>query len=142
MSGAPRHQHRLHWTASLWPGLPQLWGRGSWAALCVSVGFTVVACVLLAATLVYDAWIPPDARNIGFAALVVVWVLAFVESRTQWRRAALGLVSEEARLDPQERRERLFVEAQRLYLAGDWRAMRKTACVSCSHSTRATPRRG
>ncbi len=110
----------MHWSVLLWPGLAQAWGRGSWAGLAVAVGFTWVGCVLLVATVVYSGWIDTEARNLGAAALVVVWVLALAESRTQWRRAALALVSEAAREDPAARCERLFGEAQRLYLAGDW----------------------
>ncbi|MEM9354211.1 MAG: hypothetical protein AAGA92_14480 [Planctomycetota bacterium] len=113
---------RMHWSALLWPGFAQAWGRGSWAGLAVAVGFTWVGCVLLVATVVYSGWIDADARNLGAAALVVVWVLALAESRTQWRRAAMALVSEAAREDPAARCERLFGEAQRLYLAGDWDA--------------------
>ena len=96
MSGAPRHHHRMHWTASLWPGLPQLWGRGSWAALCVSVGFTAVACVLLAATRDRSWWEParlmalsllltllasPYARNYDYIVMIVPLAVALDQTK-------------------------------------------------------------
>ena len=48
--------------AYLWPGLPQVWLRGSWVGLTLAVGFTALANVLLAATLVWDEWLPARAR--------------------------------------------------------------------------------
>jgi hypothetical protein len=43
----------------LWPGLPQLWLRGSWAGLAAASGFAVLVDFVLATTLVWtEIWVP------------------------------------------------------------------------------------
>jgi hypothetical protein len=51
-------QPKLHWSAYLWPGLPQVWLRGSYVGLALAIGFTALANVLLVATLAWDEWLP------------------------------------------------------------------------------------
>ena len=135
-----RQQPKMHWSAYLWPGFPHLWNRGSWAGLALAVGFTVLLNVLLVAKLVWTEWMSPGARQVGFGVLVVIWSLAWLESRADWRRylaewgageranlgtAATGSSGVEGGEDPEEdefeeRSDKLFHDAQRQYLAGDW----------------------
>ena len=111
--------------AYLWPGLPQLWIRGSWAGLAVAVGFTVLANTLLLAALVYTEWLSRDVKLIGFGSLVTVWLLAWWLSRDE---RSLGqarlddeLLSASSEADPvEEKRDELFREAQQKYLENDW----------------------
>jgi len=81
-----RQRRKMHWMAYFWPGLPHLWNRGSWAGLALAVGFTVLLNVLLVATLVWTGWMSPEARQIGYGVLVVIWSLAWLESRADWQR--------------------------------------------------------
>ncbi|QDT01171.1 tetratricopeptide repeat protein [Adhaeretor mobilis] len=112
-------QPKLHWSAYLWPGLPHLWARGSWAGLALAVGFTVLLNVWIAATLVWNEWMPPEVKTVGAGLLATLWVLAWVEGRADWRRY-LAELGERDGLDPSERSELRYKEAQQKYLAGDW----------------------
>jgi hypothetical protein len=115
-------QPRLHWCAYLWPGLPQVWLRGSWVGLILAVGFTAIANVLLAATLVWEEWLPARGRWIGLAGLAVIWVVAWIEGRAEWRRliAQWKEGAEESDNLPDPVREQGYREAQTAYLAADW----------------------
>src|SRR3712207_5035698 len=105
----------------LWPGLPQLWTRGSWVGLTLAVGFTALANVLAAATLVWTEWLPANIRWGAFGTLAVVWVLAWIEGRADWRRLLAELSAGETAIgDPQEQADCWFREAQSAYLSGDW----------------------
>ena len=115
----------MHWTTYLWPGLPSLWLRGSWAGLVVAVGFTALANVLLLATLVYREWISSDALWIGYGALTLVWLLAWWQSRWERRAVLADATGEDAPLSPGKEKKRirleeLFREAQRKYIESDW----------------------
>ena len=115
----------MHWTTYLWPGLPSLWLRGSWAGLVVAVGFTALANVLLLATLVYREWISSDALWIGYGALTLVWLLAWWQSRWERRAVLADAAGEDTPLSPgaekkRNRQEELFREAQRKYIESDW----------------------
>ena|GEM_PF-577552 len=125
----------MHWFAYLWPGFPHLWNRGSWAGLALAVGFTVLLNALLAATLVWAEWMSPGVRQIGYGVLAVIWSLAWLESRADWRRylAERRVVELSAQQtiagstpgamvdgESEELVDRLFRDAQVQYLAGDW----------------------
>jgi hypothetical protein len=105
----------------LWPGLAQLWLRGSWVGLVVAVGFTALANLLAAASFVWTEWLADQIRWTAVAALGVVWLLSWIESRADWRRLLAELSAGEAGLpEPSELSDRWFREAQAAYLAGDW----------------------
>ena len=74
---------KMHWTAYLWPGLPHLWIRGSWAGLAVAVGFMALANTMLLASFVYREWITGDALWIGYWALAATWLLVSHQARCQ-----------------------------------------------------------
>ena len=118
-------QPKMHGIAFLWPGLSHLWNRGSWAGLVLAVGFTILLNVLLVASLVWTEWMTARARLIGFGALSVIWFLAWLESRADWRRYVAELTAGRAAEGPEgetpsERSDRLLGQAQQQYLAGDW----------------------
>ena len=127
--------HKIHKTAYFWPGLPQLWIRGSWAGLLVAVGFTVLANVLLLATLVFGEWLSTETRLIGTGVLAVVWLLARWQSRTERQAGSIAATyatineettDEEVEAEagvverPPAERDLLFREAQGHYLSNDW----------------------
>ncbi len=128
----PVPARRIPSIAYFWPGLPQLWIRGSWAGLLVAVGFTALANVLLLATLVYGEWLSAETRLIGLGMLVAVWLLARWQSRAErlaFRIDATDneeLNDEEATDRPPAERDLLFREAQGHYLSNDWVAAEQT----------------
>ncbi len=130
-------QPKLHWSAYLWPGLPQVWLRGSWVGLALAVGFTALVNVLLAATLVWNEWLPPRARGIALGALAAIWVVAWIDARADWRRMlAEWSGGEQSAADPDVRSDQWFREAQIAYLAGDWVSAEKTLIKLLRHDAR------
>lgn len=116
---------KLHWSTYLWPGLPHVRTRGSWAGLALAVGFTSLANALVVAAVVWPRWLPPRVLAGGGVLLAVVWVLAWIDARAEWRRRLAEWASGETG-DPVERSDRLFREAQASYLAGDFVAAEQT----------------
>jgi tetratricopeptide (TPR) repeat protein len=79
------------------------------------------ANVLAAATFVWTEWLSRQVWWVAFGTLAVVWLLAWFESRADWRRLIAELSAGEGGLpDPAEQADRWFREAQAYYLAGDW----------------------
>lgn len=116
---------KLHWSAYLWPGLPHVWTRGSWAGLALAVGFTALANALFAAAVVWPRWLPQRVLAGGGGLLAVVWVVAWWDARAEWRRRLAEWASGESG-DPVERSDRLYRDALASYLAGDWVAAEQT----------------
>jgi len=118
---------KIHPMARLWPGLPQLWHRGSWAGLAVAVGFTALASTLLLATCVFHQWLTANALRIGFTVLAVVWLAAWWQSDTRRGHAGrstdttiLGSAKQVITKVGEAQRDQLYHEAQREYLKNDW----------------------
>ena len=113
--------------AYFWPGLPQLWVRGSWVGLAVAVGFTALVNVLILATCVFSEWIPPEQLLGGYGLVALAGVNGWWQSRRHTSielsstengdesatgASAVGLTSQPS--------EELYREAQQVYLQGDW----------------------
>ncbi len=113
--------------AYFWPGLPQLWVRGSWVGLAVAVGFTALVNVLILATFVFGEWIPTEHVLGGYALVALAWLTGWWQSRRQsegessptesgdesaGEGSAVGFTTQP--------REQLYREAQQVYLRGDW----------------------
>ena len=130
-------QPKLHWSAYLWPGLPQLWTRGSWVALALAVGFTALANALAAATFVWDEWLPARGRWAALVVLAIVWLIAWLEGRADWRRLLTELSAGDAPVaDPTELADRWYREAQAYYLAADWVSAEQTLVKLLKHDPR------
>lgn len=96
----------------IWPGLPWLWLRGSYAGLVLALAFAVTLDVAVVTTFIW-----PDLVDLSFVlavwtAAAIVWlvstvsaVAAFPPPLRQWSPAEV---------DP------LFVRARAAYLARDW----------------------
>ena len=130
-------QPKLHWSAYLWPGLPQLWMRGSWVGLTLAVGFTALVNALAATTFVWNEWLPVRVRWAALGAAAVIWVLAWLEGRADWRRLLSELsAGEDAAVSPDERADVWFREAQAAYLAHDWVSAEQTLLKLLKHDPR------
>ena len=58
----------------LWPGLPQLWRRGSWIALAWALGFAALVDGCLIANLLWTELLPDALRQASLAAVAAVWL--------------------------------------------------------------------
>jgi hypothetical protein len=79
---------RMPWATYLWPGLPQLWKRGTWTALCVAVGAALALNVAVAGSLVWSELFPPAMRRISLVAVALFWagsaVYSLIWDRADW----------------------------------------------------------
>ncbi len=126
-----RRQKLPSW-AYFWPGLPQLWKRGSWVGLAVAVGFTTLVDTLLLASFVYHDWIPAEQQLVGLGLLGGIWLTACWWNRSELRREAARLTSDSngVEVDGEEGSfaskaqagEQWYQQSQRAYLQGDWLA--------------------
>lgn len=117
--------HKPHWSVYLWPGLPHLWMRGSWAGLLLAVGFAALWNVLLVGTLVWREWLPVHLR-FGLACLTgAIWALAYLEAKADWRRMLRERALRGDAASLEQLRDQWFRAAQRHYLRGDWPEVHK-----------------
>lgn len=124
----------------IWPGLPNLWIRGSWAGLVLAVGFTVLVCILLAGTWIWNEWLSTTVQYAGFGMAGVIWIgSAMVAIRSDFFTrieppsngprdgiglpGTAGLVPDAHSIPPEDD---LFPRAQAQYLNGDWLACEQT----------------
>jgi len=103
---------RTPWAAYLWPGLPQLWRRGSWSALALAVGSAGMVNVALAASLLWSELLPPRVRTGAWVAVGVLWLGSAAFSRLRERHEAAAPGNSPA--------GDLYVEAMEHYLKGNW----------------------
>ncbi len=103
---------RTPWAAYLWPGLPQLWRRGSWSGLAWAVGAAGLVNLALAASLVWNELLASRVRTGAWAAVAVVWVGSATISRLAENRQA-------ARQNRAPAGD-TFAEATEEYLKGHW----------------------
>jgi len=107
----------------------------------VAVGFTALANTLLLATLVYRDWMAANVQLTGYGLLVVIWLLAWWESRADRRQdladSSSDGQSETPPVDKQEeKRDEWFREAQQCYLRGDWVAAEQKLLALLKQDTR------
>ena len=127
-------RYRCHLLLLAWPGLPHLWVRGSWAGLVLAIGFTVLACVLLAGTLVWTEWLSPTVQSTGIGLAATIWIGATVVAYRNGPMSDLNRPLDDRResavlargRDPATTQGDLFPRAQLQYLQGDWLASEQT----------------
>lgn len=81
---------RMPWALYFWPGLPQLWARGSWYALgmaAVAAGFLNLA---LLSSFVWSELLARDLRSALWVLLGVAWIAAATFSAGWPRRLTNG----------------------------------------------------
>jgi tetratricopeptide (TPR) repeat protein len=120
--------------AYFWPGLPQLWLRGSWAGLVIAVGFTALINLLILATCVFHEWIPLEYQLGGGAIVAASWFVGWWQSRrAESAQASPAQLTTETNENESastgnspavgqtiDRGEQLYRDAQQAYLRGDW----------------------
>ena len=123
MDRQPTRQRRM--ALWLWPGLPQVWWRGSPWALGVAVGFAVLLNLVIVASFGWTEWIQPQARTAGWIVLAVMWVAGAVIS---WRRGDHRAIDHQQtnrslgdhEKTPDREDDELFRQARDDYLRGNW----------------------
>lgn len=96
----------------LWPGLPQLWVRGSWSALAAALVAAAALNVVIVGCFGWSELIDARLRNALWVSLACIWLGAAIFSAFQLRRHAAP--SELASSDDP------FNQALDLYLKGDY----------------------
>jgi hypothetical protein len=71
--------------------------------------------------------LPLQARLIASGALAVIWIVAWIEARADWRRLLAELSAGGAgAVDPTVRSDHWIRQAQAAYLSGDWVSAEQT----------------
>ena len=107
--------------------------------MALAVGFTALANVLAAADVRVErvaAGATCDGPALG--TLAVIWLLAWIEGRADWRRLLAELSAGEGGdgRTPAELSDHWFREAQAAYLAGDWVSAEQTLLKLLKHDPR------
>jgi hypothetical protein len=102
----------MPWAIYLWPGLPQIWLRRPWNGLAKAVGAAVVLNAVLLSSFGWSELVSPGMRKVLGGAVVLFWTSSAVAgySQTRWR----------SKRKPAEPAKDTFLEAQDLYLRGDF----------------------
>lgn len=83
MRGVPR-------AICLWPGLPQLWLRGSWTGLAWAIGFSLLLNFTFVVSFVWIEWVSPSERSMVWAVLGVFWLGSVIAGARWWGRESTG----------------------------------------------------
>lgn len=122
-----------------WPGLPQLWLRGSYPALVFAIGFSIILNLTLVSTFIWPALFGDIVPAIAWPIIFLVWLvttwgavqsvedlsglpkMSSEQERSDFSAEKSGLISldDEAEL-AQQKSHTLFNQAQREYLRGHW----------------------
>ena len=101
-----------------WPGLPQLWLRGSWSGLALAAGSALLLNFVLTATFVWTEWLGASLLNTGWVALVALWGGSAWVSTTRGYSTPVVAIAVPAPSEPVD--EDLFREVYGQYLQGNW----------------------
>ena len=103
---------KLLWAMYLWPGLPQLWNRGSWPALVIALGLAGLLNLALVASFGYAELLVPGVRSGLWLVLGLAWIgfgiYSFVWDSSPLARQKISTV------------EDTFPTALDYYLKGNW----------------------
>ena len=98
---------------ALWPGLPDLWFRGDWSSLGISVIFSVSLNLALLGTFVWPEWYPSWMIRLLWSGIILSSGFFFLQSYKRWSKIT-GSYQSDAKTN-----ERLIV-AQHHYLCGNY----------------------
>lgn len=100
------------WWTCLWPGLPQLWARGTWSGLALAVGFSLLLDGALVVSFAWTEFASAAVRTAVWTVLGACWLASVVAGcRWWWRQGAAAQDVREAGL---------FERARDDYLRGHW----------------------
>lgn len=94
-----------------WPGLAELWCRGSTRALVAAVAFTWVTCLVLLATFVWPEWLGTWMTRLLWLAILATWLFSLARSHMGYAKL-IGKSDKKA--------HEAFQKAQEEYLRGNW----------------------
>jgi len=103
---------RTPWITYLWPGLPQLWCRGSWPALAVAMGAAAMLNLAIAVSFAWQEMLDSPWRNGLWLAMTAAWLASagysavWVQRQRNQGDSASGSAT--------------FAKATELYLRGDY----------------------
>jgi hypothetical protein len=103
---------RKPWAMYLWPGLAQLWMRGSWSGLAVAVSAAALLNVALLGTFVWSELITQGLRSALWLLLAGAWMTSALLT-ARWSRRQRETGQTDATNDA-------FSEALDHYLKGNW----------------------
>ena len=101
-----------HSLTLLWPGLPWVWLRGSWAGLVLAVAFAVCLDMAVVNTWIWTEFVDVRVTLGIWAAAAAIWLVATA--------SALAAFPPPLTSQRDATSERLFVSARDAYLARDW----------------------
>jgi tetratricopeptide (TPR) repeat protein len=96
----------------VWPGLPWLWLRGSFAGLVLAVAFGVTLDIAVIATWIWPGLVELPVTIGLWASTAAIWLIAIVSAASAFPPAIPRVRGAEA--------DALFVRARDAYLARDW----------------------
>ena len=96
----------------VWPGLPWLWLRGSFAGLVLAFAFAVTLDIAVMTTFIWSDLVEVSFTLAVWTATAIVWLVSTVSALAAFPPAVAQPAPGE--IDP------LFVRARSAYLARDW----------------------
>ena len=64
----------MPWATRIWPGLPQIWSRGSWSGLIQAVGFAVAVNLAVLGSFWWVELLPSGLLTFVWLAIGLVWI--------------------------------------------------------------------
>ncbi len=107
---------KMPWMMYLWPGLPQIWKRGTWLGLAMAVGFAVLVNLSLMTSLIWSELTSPGMRIISWVLVGLIW-LASAAASYGWERTSYGCGQDSSR---QQGQEAPLAEGLQYYLQKNW----------------------
>ncbi len=96
----------------LWPGLAELWWRGSLGGLLVAASFASLVNLTIVVSFIWPELVGTVVPTLGWSAVAAVWCLSLLRSFRHLPQSANNQLPD-ADVD-------LFVQAQAEYLRGHW----------------------
>ena len=122
-----------------WPGLPQLWLRGSYPALVFAIGFSIILNLALVSTFIWPSLFGDIVPAIAWPVIFLVWLvttwgaaqsvedlsglpkMSSEQERIAFSAENSGINNSDGPSDlEREKSHTLFNQAQREYLRGHW----------------------
>lgn len=113
---------RMPWIVYMWPGLPQIWQRGSWFGLVIAIVAAGLLSFGLLAGFGFSELLAANVRRGLWAVIGVIWFVSAAVSHV-WIRRQTMLQEERLRRGAAREAtpdEATFSRAIEKYLRGDW----------------------